>query len=235
MKTEDDFFATIRQSLGLPVDIRRTGQEFPDLFSSEFSGPSANGPADELLGVLQESCRRHNLTLHLVDDEAQAAELIVGLVRDADPEFSDKKGVIMHDQPLLISLKLRQRLEEDNVQLHVCKEGDPDSREKHQLSCVGITAPDCVVASHGTIVQQSRKGQPRSTSLLPSRHIAVVRQEQVVRGLADGFSTIKEMAGTNVVLISGPSKTADIEAQLVFGAHGPRHMDLIVIRLESID
>ena len=77
MKTEDDFFATIRQSLGLPVDIRRTGQEFPDLFSSEFSGPSANGPADELLGLLQESCRRHNLTLHLVDDEVQAAELIV--------------------------------------------------------------------------------------------------------------------------------------------------------------
>ena len=230
MKSEDDYFSAIRQSLGVPADVERTAQEFPDLCSAEFSSPPVAGPADELLDLLQQSCRKHNLTLHLAADDEQAAALLVEIIRAADPEFSDHKHVVMHDQPLLLSLQLWKRLEKDNVQVHVCREGDPDSREKHQLSCVGITVPDWVVASHGTVIQRSAKGQPRSTSLLPSRHIAVVRQQQVVPSLPEGFEKMKDLEGTNVVLISGPSKTADIEAQLVFGAHGPRQMDLIVIR-----
>ena len=127
-------------------------------------------------------------------------------------------------------LSLIERFENSEVFIDICKNGDPDIRKKHSLSCTGVTAPECIVASHGTILQQSGKGQPRVTSLLPSGHIAIAGAEQIVRSLPEGFKVVKDFSGSNAVMISGPSKTADIEAQLVFGAHGTRRVDLIIIK-----
>ncbi|WP_163338927.1 lactate utilization protein C [Desulfopila sp. IMCC35008] len=230
MKTQQDFLAVVRQSLQLPTTSERDPGEFPDLMLSAFSVSPAAESTDNLLDILQESCKRHNLTLHLVEDEEQAANLLVTLINEADPEFHPSKHVILHRHPLLTGLKLWKRLEDDPVSVHICMEGDDDCREKHEISSIGITVPECVVASHGTIIQQTGIGQPRSTSLLPSQHIAITREENIVSTLELGYQKVKEMGWDNVVFISGPSKTADIEAQLVFGAHGPRKMDLIIIR-----
>jgi len=234
MKTEQDFFSTMRRSLGLPVDVDRTVQDFPDLLPaadtvSQSSKTDGEAAAD-LLDLLQTSCAKHHLTLHIVDDREQAAALIAEMVKVAELEFHDSRHVILHDHPLLAGLRLWKRLEDEIVTIHTCAPGDPDTREKHEICCVGITAPECVVATHGTIVQQTGDGQPRATSLLPSHHIAVATMNSVVRGLEEGFRKMREMPGSSFVFISGPSKTADIEAQLVLGAHGPRHMDLILIR-----
>lgn len=234
MKTEQDFFSTIRRSLGLPVDVDRELQDFPDLLKSDdavvHAAETEAESAGDLLEILRTSCAKHNLSLHAVDGEEQAAALIVEMVKEAEPEFHDSRHVILHDHPLLNGLKLWKRLEEEIVTVHTCMEGDPDTREKHEISCIGITAPECVVATHGTVIQQTGTGQPRATSLLPSHHIAVVTEDKVVRGLDEGFWKMRDLPGNSFVFISGPSKTADIEAQLVFGAHGPREMDLILIR-----
>ena len=76
----------------------------------------------------------------------------------------------------------------------------------------------------------------RCPSLLPSIHIAVVRLEQILSNLRELYTLLKwdpaeqsEGLTDCLTLISGPSKTADIEATLVHGAHGPRELHLFVL------
>ena len=81
-----------------------------------------------------------------------------------------------------------------------------------------------------------RPGQPRSISLVPSIHIAVITADQILANFKELYALLRwGSKGDGVELdnclsfISGPSKTADIEATLVHGAHGPRELILIVL------
>ena len=78
-----------------------------------------------------------------------------------------------------------------------------------------------------------RPGDERVASLLPPVHVAIVERQQIVADLIDAFSALtrgKEELPSNVVLITGPSKTGDIELQLTTGVHGPGTWHVIVVR-----
>ncbi len=230
MREQVSFLSSLRESMGLSYNGHRTLEDYPGSLQSDFSTVPQIDSGDDLLAILKESCARHNMSLHVVDDGEQAAEVIVKMVHEETPEFYHNKHVAVHNHPLLSQLKIWKRFENESITVHTCMDNDSDAREKHELSCIGITSPECVVATHATVIQQTGIGQPRSTSLLPSHHIAVVKQERIVKSLEEGYVKMKAMQGSNFVFISGPSKTADIEAQLVYGAHGPRKMDLIIIK-----
>jgi len=219
MKSETHFLRNVRKNLGISETTQRGLSKQSELLQSVFSGAEEVGKA-ELLTTLAASCKRHNLSLHLAEDAQEAAQIILQLVVAESPEFSTEKHVMIHNHPLLQQLELEGDLEREGIGFTRCSENDPKARQQHQQSSVGITAPGCVVASHGTIIQQTGEGQPRSTSLLPSHHIAVAREKRLVATLEQGFKRMQEM-GPNVVLISGPSKTADVEGILIEGVHGP--------------
>jgi L-lactate utilization protein LutC len=94
---------------------------------------------------------------------------------------------------------------------------------------VGITGCTCAIAETGTLVLTSSKGQPLSASLLPEVHIAVVHESQIVWSLEEVLCMpqVREAAAT--VLITGPSRTADIEMTLTIGVHGPRELIVYVV------
>ena len=92
------------------------------------------------------------------------------------------------------------------------------------------------MAESATLVLPIRPGQPRSISLVPSIHIAVITADQILANFKELYALLRwgpkgEGAELDNCLsfISGPSKTADIEATLVHGAHGPRELILIVL------
>jgi L-lactate dehydrogenase complex protein LldG len=68
-------------------------------------------------------------------------------------------------------------------------------------------------------------------SLLPPVHIAVVPSDRVITGLDELFSLLPNPAGisSSLVLITGPSRTADIEQILVRGVHGPGELHVVVV------
>ena len=78
----------------------------------------------------------------------------------------------------------------------------------------------------------TRPEQPRSLSLLPPVHIAVARREQIVADLFDWFDDqqrdIHKLPAC-VSIITGPSKTGDIELKLVTGVHGPGEVHVILL------
>lgn len=97
---------------------------------------------------------------------------------------------------------------------------------------VGMTGSFCAVAETGTLVLLSSTSNHATTSLLPETHIAVVRSSRIVKTMEDAWHLIREETGElprQVNFISGPSRTADIEMTLVYGAHGPFRVHVIIL------
>jgi L-lactate dehydrogenase complex protein LldG len=97
---------------------------------------------------------------------------------------------------------------------------------------LGITGCFCAIAETGTIVITSGAGTPTATALLPDTHVAIVRPERIVSGMEEAFALIRAEQGAMpraLNLISGPSRTGDIEQTIVLGAHGPFRVHLLVV------
>lgn len=88
------------------------------------------------------------------------------------------------------------------------------------------------IAETGTLILWPSAEEPRLMSLLPPLHVALVEAAQIHGTLSEAMAAQNWSAGlpTNALLISGPSKTADIEQTLAYGVHGPK--DLLVIVLD---
>ena len=97
----------------------------------------------------------------------------------------------------------------------------------------GITSTAGAIAHPGALILWPSEKEPRLMSLVPSIHIAVLEADKIFSSFLEAMQQEKwsTKMPTNVVLISGPSKTADIEMTLAFGVHGPR--ELIVFILET--
>ncbi|HEV3333973.1 MAG TPA: lactate utilization protein [Bryobacteraceae bacterium] len=96
---------------------------------------------------------------------------------------------------------------------------------------VGITSADYALADTGTLVMLSSPREARMISLLPPAHIAVIPGECILSGLDELFSILPNSAEitSSMVLITGPSRTADIEQILVRGVHGPGEIMVLAI------
>ena len=96
---------------------------------------------------------------------------------------------------------------------------------------VGITSADYVLGDTGTLVMIASPQEARLISLLPPAHIAVVPKERILTSLDELFDILPDpMAQTSsLVLITGPSRTADIEQILVRGVHGPGQITVVVV------
>jgi L-lactate dehydrogenase complex protein LldG len=98
----------------------------------------------------------------------------------------------------------------------------------------GITRAQVGAAETGTLFLTSGSDNPTTLNFLPETHIAVIRKSDIVGGYEDAWNRLRKSYGEgtlprNVNLISGPSRTADIEQTMVMGAHGPRRLHVIVV------
>jgi L-lactate dehydrogenase complex protein LldG len=100
---------------------------------------------------------------------------------------------------------------------------------------LGITAAEALLVESGTLVVRSCPGQPRAVSLLPPVHLAVVVPGQRLASVHDLPPLLRHWMDTGgglpsaVHLISGPSRTGDIEMTLVMGAHGPKFVHVLAL------
>lgn len=95
-----------------------------------------------------------------------------------------------------------------------------------------ITTCAFAVAQTGSIILDANQGQGRRVlTLLPDYHICIVRQEQIVEIVPEGFSRVEssvQKENRPITIISGPSATSDIELSRVEGVHGPRRLHVII-------
>ena len=95
-----------------------------------------------------------------------------------------------------------------------------------------LTTARCGIARTGSLVLWPAADQPRLMSLLPPIHVVLVEAESLVDSLEEAMAVQNWAVGmpTNALLVSGPSKTADIEQTLAYGVHGPKELIVLVIR-----
>ena len=95
---------------------------------------------------------------------------------------------------------------------------------------LGITGADAALADSGGIVLSSGRGRGRLASLLPPVHVALVKRDRLFPSLPALLAVRPDLvvAGSNLVVVAGPSRTADIEMTLTHGVHGPKHVHVIL-------
>jgi L-lactate dehydrogenase complex protein LldG len=95
---------------------------------------------------------------------------------------------------------------------------------------LGVTSCDCLVAQTGSIIVSTLSAGGRALSVLPPTHLVIARRDQIVPDLATAMALLRKRYDKHwpsaLSVITGPSRTADIEKILVMGAHGPKRLTL---------
>ena len=105
-------------------------------------------------------------------------------------------------------------------------------RVDHQrigTATLGVTAVDVAIAATGSLVLAHGAGRPRSASLTVEHHVALLPVTRIVNSLEAAVAHVDWEGTSNVVAITGPSRTGDIESILTLGVHGPRHLTIVLI------
>ena len=107
--------------------------------------------------------------------------------------------------------------------IRVSYDFDPDIR-------AGLSGADAVIAETGTLVLTLEKGKPQYVSLIPEFHFAVINAGDIVENIYQVISSNKLKQASMATMISGPSRTADIEMTLTIGVHGPRQVHVFCLQ-----
>jgi L-lactate dehydrogenase complex protein LldG len=160
---------------------------------------------------------------HIVADRAGAGAIVLDLVRTRSA-----RRMILGGGDVLAALPIVEPLRAAGVEVRETAAG----RDAFFQADLGLSGVDYLIAETGSVIVLSRPEQPRSLSLLPPIHIAVAERRQLLPDLFDLFAVLGAEPGelpACVSIITGPSKTGDIELRLVTGVHGPGEIHVVLI------
>ncbi len=211
---EEAFLATISEAL----EERGPVVDLPD------QGPArAVEPGHETLDLFIEMATDAGTKVQPVDTAASAAEHVLSIVRAAGAS-----RVLVAPEAMPARSDILAQLESAGLTFV-----DPDNPDAAFDAEVGITGVRLAVAETGSLALDSGPVQRRMASLAVSVHIAILRTDQIVADLVDWAEAIGNAPPASTVLITGPSKTADIELVLVTGVHGPKEVHVVLLPPES--
>ena len=195
--------------------------------------------ADELMGQLERSATQAGWHVARVKTPMAAAEYIRRVAQDLEA-----RTMLRSAHECLDALGIDVALSGTGIELEVMAvdEEDAEGRERQRAELrqkaiaadIGITGVDYAIAETGSCALLARKGVSRVVSLLPPAHIAVVESGQVLPSLDELFTLRREDfmrgdLGSYMNIISGPSRSADIEYKIVTGVHGPGEVHMVLL------
>lgn len=128
-----------------------------------------------------------------------------------------KKALVWENQALQ-ELGIAEMLAELDVEIV-----SPRARKQTLAQCdLGVTSADAVLPQTGTLALRTTPEQAEVVSLVPRIHLAIFRPADLRADLRETLAQIKDRP--HAVLITGPSRTADIEKTLALGVHGPKEV-----------
>jgi L-lactate dehydrogenase complex protein LldG len=208
--TRDSMLQRVRSALGCP------SEHVPEAPPVRLA-PITMGQEDRIRRFTAELEALAGAVYHVsnpADARAQVAAILAG------------RAAVASDAPLLEKLGI--------TGLPGVQTGFPD-REAFREACagtpVGITYAQYALADTGSLVLLAESGESRLLSLLPPCHVALVASDRLLTGLDELFTLVPNPAdrSSSMVLVTGTSRTGDIELTLVRGVHGPGEMHVLLI------
>lgn len=105
-------------------------------------------------------------------------------------------------------------------------------REACAAATWGVTDADAWIAETGSVLLCAQRDRPRATSLLPRHHLVIVPLERVIPSLEGALNAMVDTP-SQWLLVTGPSRTSDIENDLTIGVHGPAVLHVLVVDEET--
>jgi len=216
----DDFLARVRASLAGAA---------PTAAPAPYRPPAPPSP-DELVEQLVRELAAVGGVVHRAATREDARSAIVAVLVDRKA-----RRIVLGATPLLAELDLAGAVADAGIDVVVVDLGDEAERDALREAAfaadAGVTSVDYGVADTGTLALLARRGQGRALSLLPPLHVAVLDARDVVGELAELFERVRAAGElpSALTLITGPSRTGDIELVLTVGVHGPGELHLVVV------
>ena len=247
MKSQD-FLSNISRSLGRDGEPVLTPDAATHLSLSaehvqrraEFVAADIAARSDELMDTMERTAAEAAWNVFRTRSPAEAADYIRRAAQDVEA-----RTMLRSAHSTLDELHIESAMHGSGISLEVMALGDEEQgaeRESRRAQLrrqviaadIGITGVDYAIAETGSCVLLPRKGLSRVVSLVPPVHIAVVKADQVLPSLDELFTLRRQDfltgdIGSYLNLISGPSRSADIEYQLVTGVHGPGEVHMILL------
>lgn len=85
------------------------------------------------------------------------------------------------------------------------------------------------LADTGSVVLVASPEEPRARSLLPPVHVSLLREDRILPGLPELFAAVGEALPSALAIVTGPSRSADIEQTLTVGVHGPGEVHVVLL------
>jgi L-lactate dehydrogenase complex protein LldG len=133
--------------------------------------------------------------------------------------------------------ELEDRMKEHDIRLLVPADLHDDQSRARAAACgIGLTSVDAAFASTGSVALAPGPGRSRAASLLPLRHIMLVPLSRIYPTVEDWLRSLRQAGrlsdllqrSAQIVFVTGPSKSADIELILALGVHGPQVVHAVV-------
>jgi L-lactate dehydrogenase complex protein LldG len=101
--------------------------------------------------------------------------------------------------------------------------------EAPQIEGAGVSEALYGLADTGSVVLAASPGEPRAHSLLPAVHVSLLREDRILPGLEALFEAVGDDLPSALAIVTGPSRSADIEQRLAVGVHGPGEVHVVLL------
>lgn len=219
----DKILSAVELALGFPprdpslLESRAPTQEVPWI------------PAEEPWEPLKKELEALSAVFHEVERLEEFPGVLGAILRE-----HEVRKALFWEHPLLEALEVRGLLGAKAVEVLDPREAEGFVGQVARAD-LGITAAECAIVESGALMVRASQGWPRAASLLPPVHVAILTARQRLRTVWDLVPLWRQWLSTQgqlpsgIHLITGPSRTADIELTLVLGAHGPKVLHVVAL------
>ena len=242
MNERNQILSSIRKGTGfikdqgkMPLFNKRKKEEL--LIRWEKIEKQGIGNRDELVKTFKMECELLSGKVYMARPGDEASQSLLSIIRETGAE-----RIIKWDSSLLNRLGIDRLLESSGAQDISLNQKDISNKmdqndhiEALSRADIGISGADYGLADTGTLVLRTSFAQDRSTTLLPPVHVAIIESANILAGSDDLIVRLLLDLEENgepdscLTLITGPSRTADIELNLVLGIHGPKDLRVIIV------
>ncbi len=202
-----EFLARLRTRMRGPAPTN-VAHPAPEPTMSAPSVVHLNVDARDLATTFATAAAENATTVHRINGHSLSAALVAQIV-----DSHAIRGAVVTDEPE--AQAAAALLAELGVAV------GPPTRDSAAAADLGVTGAAAAIAATGSVVIDSGRPGARLASLLPRVHLCVVRVTALVATPSDVLRHLPDPLPSNLVLVSGPSRTGDIELIITLGVHGP--------------